>query len=240
MGKLEYDKRRDEAIWLFCNECQRYTFHTILAGIDYSDSESYDHGIVIDFWKECNIVQCGGCKNLTYTKKEWDSTSWNPEIEIVIQQFPPKEDKSQWYIKNDIYSLPCLLQQIYKETIQAINNKSYTLAGIGLRAIIETVCKDKDIKGVNLEKKIDSLGTKGYLTPDGAEILHGIRLIGNDAAHDTKAPKVEQINAAMKVIDHLILGIYVIPKEAHKALPKRQKKDGSDSTAMCNPGGASA
>lgn len=221
---MEFDKRKGKEVRIYCNQCQINTFHKILTGVDYSGCEIFDGGFDISFWLGCDIVQCGGCKDITFTKRATDSESSYPGDREVIQQLPPKEENSSWYIRNDIYELPFLLRQIYRETLQAIINKSFTLAGIGLRAIIETLCKDKSIKGRNLEKRIDDLVTKGFLTSAGADILHGIRLIGNDAAHDAKAPTIKQITAAMKVVEHLILGIYVLPEEASKALPKRQQR----------------
>ena len=230
MSKIEFDKRKGKELWIYCNRCERDTSHKVLTGVDYSDQAVFPDGFDVHFWQGCDVVQCGGCKNLTFTKRATDSESGYDGEENLIEQFPPKKETSGWYIRNDIYELPLLLRQIYKETMQAINNKSFTLAGIGMRAIIETLCKDKNVKGRNLEKRIDDLVTKGFLTPAGADILHGIRLIGNDAAHDAKAPTIKQINAAMKVVEHLILGIYVLPQEATAALPKRQKKDTNKTT----------
>jgi hypothetical protein len=229
MSKTEFDKRKAKDLWIYCNECQRDTSHNILTGVDYSDGNDE-----VNFWVGCDVVQCGGCKNITFTMRSTDSESYYEGDKDVIEQFPPKEDRSKYYIKNDVYKLPLLLSNIYKETLKAIGNKSFTLAGIGLRAIVETLCQDKAIKGNNLEKKIDNLITEGFLTSDGAEILHGIRLIGNDAAHAAKAPKKEQIDAAMKVVDHLILGIYIIPEEASDTLPKRANNITPETTSNAN------
>ena len=230
MSKTEFDKRKGQEVWIYCNDCQRNTLHNILSGIDYMDSEEIETGYSFDFWYGCDIVQCGGCKNIAFTKRSTNSESSEPGDEDIIQQFPPKKEKTQWYIKEDIYKLPPLLRNIYTESIEAISNNSMTLVGIGMRAILDTICRDKNVSGKNLEERIDNLVSKGFLTPDGAEILHGIRLIGNDAAHDAKAPKRGQINAAMKVIDHLILGIYIIPQEAYEELPKRIKNVASKTT----------
>ncbi len=224
MSKTEFDKRKGTELWFYCNSCQRKTSHKVLAGVDYSDSDEIEPDFSIEIYDNSDIVQCGGCKSITFTKRTWHSENYYPGVQNIIEQFPPKEESSRSLVQDDIYELPPLLQQIYKETLQAIANKSFTLAGIGLRAIIENICKDKKTKGRNLENRIDNLANDGFLTAKGAEILHGIRLIGNYAAHETKPPTIKQIKAALVVVDHLISGIYIIPKQAANTLPKRQKK----------------
>ncbi len=71
-----------------------------------------------------------------------------------------------------------------------------------------------DRRSDDLNKKINKLKNMSLLTSDGAKTLHGIRLLGNAAAHEVEAPTTEQIKAAFKVIDHLLLGAFVLPKEA--------------------------
>jgi hypothetical protein len=122
-------------------------------------------------------------------------------------------------LNEDVWSIPNIVQSIYRETLSAIQRKLFTLAGIGVRAIVEAVCKQQNTPGDGLLKQIDNLVQQGLLTPSGSSILHGIRLLGNNAAHEIKAPTEKQAIAAMKVIDHLLLGAYVLPEEA-KILPK--------------------
>jgi hypothetical protein len=110
--------------------------------------------------------------------------------------------------------------KIYKETHAALCSELPILAGIGIRAIIEAVCKDKKIKGRNLEEKIDALVAKGLTTPAGAKILHSLRFLGNDAAHEVKAHSTEELASALSVAEHLLQSVYILPGIA-KALPKR-------------------
>jgi hypothetical protein len=71
------------------------------------------------------------------------------------------------------------------------------------------------------------------LTRTDADILHRLRVIGNSAAHEIKPATQAQVAAAMKVIDHLLIGAYVLPNEA-MVLPAPDKKGGSTCTAAPN------
>jgi hypothetical protein len=124
---------------------------------------------------------------------------------------------------SDTHLLPMQLRQVYEETHAALSSNQPVLAGIGLRAIVETVCKDRKAKGGNLEKKIDDLVTQNVLTPSGAEILHSLRLMGNDAAHEVSPHDAKALAVAMDVLEHTLRGVYVIPAHA-AALPKRTRK----------------
>lgn len=117
---------------------------------------------------------------------------------------------------DDDYLLPTNLQRIYSETLRSLNSGLNVLAGIGVRAIVETICKDKSASGRDLFAKINDLVTQGVLTQDGADILHKLRTLGNEAAHEVKPHSNTQLGLALDVIDHLLQGVYILPHHASK------------------------
>lgn len=78
------------------------------------------------------------------------------------------------------------------------------LAGIGIRALVESVCREKAAQGSNLEIKIDDLVAKGVLTRDSANTLHGTRLLGNRSAHEITAANDDELDIAMDIIENLV------------------------------------
>ncbi len=224
---IERGRRDNECVWCRCSQCERSTKHTILASA--SDS-GFIEGPDIHFHDDYAIVQCNGCENVCFLKasSNSDDIDWerNEPIEVV-KTYPepnPNPHDGAAYIRDDVYSMPGIVQSIYSETLGAIRNDLPVLAGIGVRAIVEAICHDLNSKGRTLENKIDGLVDKALLGPKGAEILHGLRLLGNNAAHQIKAPEKEQVAAAIKVIDYLLIGAYVIPDEA-KVLPTPSKSN---------------
>ncbi|AYL84168.1 DUF4145 domain-containing protein [Pseudomonas syringae pv. actinidiae str. Shaanxi_M228] len=67
-----------------------------------------------------------------------------------------------------------------------MNGEQPILAGLAVRILIEMICKNQSAGGKNLFAKIDDLKSKGVLTTSGAEILHKLRSMGNDSAHEAK------------------------------------------------------
>ena len=100
---------------------------------------------------------------------------------------------------------------IYVETHLALLSSSPILSGIGLRALLEAICKEKKAVGSDLYKKIDNLVIQRVLTPQGGSVLQHIRSLGNKAAHETKPHDVKQLSLAMEVIEHLIKDVYILP-----------------------------
>lgn len=77
---------------------------------------------------------------------------------------------------------------IYKETVKAINAECYTLAAAGFRAVIESICLDKQIEGDNLEAKVNNMQKAGIITMEDRNRLHSVRFLGNDFPTELQAP----------------------------------------------------
>ena len=222
MIKFSESKTENTKLSVRCNTCKRNTYHTVIRAVEYKstlDAEP-EHVKEDGFWLNgtAQIIVCDGCNTISFRDKYSFSEDPGPNEDI----YPPRETKTdldELYLRDEVYTVPRIVRTIYKETLLAIERENPTLAGIGIRAIIESVCNEKKAKGRSLNNKIDKLVEMSLLTKKGAEILHGIRLLGNEAAHNMKAPSKEQIIASMKVIDHLLLGVYVLPYEA-SVLPK--------------------
>lgn len=215
----------NKTVRVLCDRCKQKTAHRILAAVDYS-GESDDGDI--QAWGSAEVIQCQGCEDIGFrdTSSCSESIGFDGRCDVEERLYPPRTDHTltgQLYLRDDIYDIPDVVQAIYRETLKAVQHEMPTLAGVGIRAILEATCQERKTKKHKLADKIDELEGMSLLTPAGAKILHGIRLLGNDAAHEMKAPTKKQITAALKVIDHLLLGVYVLPQEA-SILPKPKTK----------------
>lgn len=94
------------------------------------------------------------------------------------------------------------------------------LAGIGIRALVESVCKHKRIKGKDLKQRIDGLAAAGLLGANEAKVLHRLRFPGNKAAHEMKEPTANELSAGLDIAEHLLVTVYVLSKKARQ-LPAR-------------------
>jgi hypothetical protein len=209
-----------EELWIACVTCGRRNCHRVLAAV--RDVDGDDHSS-LQWWDDHLIVECGGCKTISFvhTSKSTDNTEFDHSTgeEFLVpteRLYPPRIGGLRKFER--AYHLPANIGRIYSETLDAINGNLPILAGIGIRAIVETVCKEEKASGRNLEKKLEKLAEKGVVTAAGAEILHGLRFMGNAAAHEVRAHTEEELTIAVEVVENLLKGVYVIPKRARKLL----------------------
>lgn len=215
---VELNKSQNEIERLACENCLTETRHTVLVSVDVS-GQALDWDYY--FNEKFQIVQCLGCETISFCKRHSNSEEvfWDEEEskEIVLDRvevYPSRVAgrRKLWRVQ----FLPPDVLRIYEETHTALCNKQPVLAGIGIRALVETVCKEKAAAGGNLEKKIDSLVDMKVLTEAGARTLHNLRILGNLAAHEVKPQSEEKLGIAMDVIEHLLNDVYILPKMAEK------------------------
>lgn len=201
-----------EPVWSHCNNCGVQTRHDILCQSISTGDDQYS------CWMQHAVIECRGCtkRSFRYHFKDienaWpiDDDEWDMPEEIEC--YPKKDDNSLRIDGEEL--VPDIVEEIYRETRNAIQEGSLILAGLGLRGTIEAVCYDQKVGGGTLDKMIKGLVSKGMISKKDGERLHAIRFLGNDAAHEIKKPKIEQIWVAVKIVKHLIASVYTLQQEA--------------------------
>jgi len=217
--ELKMNKGLGEVREIPCATCVGNTRHKLIAAADIHGHQDRHGGDWYGWTVENQLFECGGCGSITYRRSSSNSDDTDPEGEAYEDEklFPPRVSGRKKL--QDAWMLDHKVKRIYDETADALAAGSAVLAGIGLRAILETVCKDKAAKGKDLMAKVDALVGKGLLTPPGAAVLHQIRTLGNDAAHEVEPHNEQQLALAMDVIEHLLADVYIIGQKAKRILP---------------------
>lgn len=213
----KFDETKGKEIVAPCPKCSGKTHHIVLSSYDLNGSEDYD-GNNFFWYAHYQIIQCQGCKLTSFRQANSNSEAYEQTSEteceyIVYETLYPSRVEGRKGLGDDIRYLPRKVHAIYKETFQAICSESPILAGIGLRALVETICKEMNASGRNLSQKIDGLVTLNALTPNGATILHKIRTLGNNAAHEVEPHNDQQLGLALSIVEHVLAEIYIIPKQ---------------------------
>lgn len=216
--KYNINKTQGTEIELPCLKCAGKTTHKALVSVDVQGSDG-DRNYSFDWYDDHQIVQCMGCKALSYriasrNSEEYFQVSEDEfEYDITEKLYPPRLEGIKG-LGDETHYLPTKIRQIYDETLLALSVQSPVLAGIGLRALLEGVCQEREAIGTDLFKKIDSLVEQRVLTPASAVILHKIRALGNAAAHEMKPHSDKQLALAMGIVEHLLKDVYILPKQA--------------------------
>ena len=213
MKFMKFNKSKNKEYKLPCANCDNETHHKVLFSVEIEyNSDNY--------YEEFQIITCQGCKKISF-RSTWNVC--NPlsnSQSVCFEELYPKRIAGRKELKDGRY-LPFEIYTIYKEVYSSLCEGMPVLAGVEIRILVEAICNDKKAKGKNLENKIDNLVEIGVLTKEGAEILHGTRLLGNQVAHEAKSIDERILNEAMDVVEHLLTGAYILPKKTIN-LPKRK------------------
>lgn len=195
----------------YCSSCSQETNHIVLSEYNESYREEYSCNFTYQ------ITECLGCEKKAFRQVYEDiesayqisETDW--EVPTTIDVYP-KFIEGHKTLDGEYY-LPDVVGRIYREVLLAFQEDALILAGLGLRGTVEAVCNDLAITGRNLEIRISKLATAGFISRKDAERLHGIRFMGNDAAHEIKKPKSGPLSVALKIVEHLLSSVYILERE---------------------------
>lgn len=201
-----------------CRNCSRSTNHRVINDIEEVGREQ-TADFTFDWNTSYQIIQCEGCKTLGFRTVSTNSEDYHQyctgsdgkfetEYKETIATYPNAYSTREPVINSHL--LPVTVQTIYLETIRAFSASQPVLCGIGIRAIIETICKHEETNG-RLQQQIDQLVDKGILTKQAADTLHTLRIMGNEAAHEVKPHKEKSLSLALDIVDHLLKGCYILP-----------------------------
>ncbi len=115
---------------------------------------------------------------------------------------------------------PETVREVFAEAALAEAAGAFRLAGIGYRATVEQIVKERGAVGNNLYERITGLKNLGA-TEEIVEAFHEARFVGNDAAHDALAYSTEEIADIAELINEAVLVLYVQPAQRAKMAAQR-------------------
>ncbi len=209
-----------------CAECDATTFHRVLKSTEYR-SEYHENSFSITSWDEYQVIECQGCRVVRFRKRHRDTEHFHgdgddEELVEQVELYPaPMSGRSKL---EGVELLPYTIHFIYSETLAALRQGLPVLTALGIRSLVEAICNDLSVLERSLENKIDALVARGVLTENGAETLHGLRIMGNLAAHEAIQPRSQDLDAALDVLEHVLEGVYLLPPRT-KSFPKRKRRE---------------
>lgn len=225
-------KDKEKTIWVTCASCgqesrnHRILHEKVINWVDGPDGPE----ISKEFHR---FVECMGCESAKYVistldlqdpDAEEENFKIYPDAPGTVLRRRPAISSDEATDKKGGMLIPKPVWKMYKETIEALNADIRTLAGGGLRAVVEAICLDKKIAGSNLQKKIENLANQNLLTKAQADLLHEERYLGNAALHELVTPSAQDIEDGLVIVEGLINTIYILPSKAKRLKDQREAK----------------
>jgi len=205
-----------ETTGIYCNWCKRHTTHILrarnhrprLVGEGQVEEGGQPADIITSIWT------CAGCDSATFEER-W---IYAEDGDMGSRYYPPRsddipEESNDRIEPKQFRQLKPELTQLYEEVIRSFNGNCLLLCSIGLRALVEGTCKDKDVKGKDLKERIDNLLR---LVPNLNIIhaLHAFRFEGNDAAHELRPLAKDNARLFIEFIEDVLKLFYELDDKA--------------------------
>jgi hypothetical protein len=226
------DKNEEKTIWVPCSNCghknrkHRVLYEKVIRILQDPDGPDVSR----EFHR---FVECMGCERIKYVTstldlEERDAVEGNfkvyPDAPGTAVRRRPAISIGEATGDGGKMLIPDSVWKMYCETIDAINAGIRTLAGGGLRAMVEAICLDKKIEAQNLQKKIEELAKLNLLTASQADLLHEERYLGNAALHAMATPSSQDLEDGLGIIEVLMSTIYILPSKAKRLKERREAK----------------
>lgn len=218
----EVDVSKGRRVRVACAECGSETHHEVRCSFNHTWGNEDIQGM-----DSHQVVQCMGCDSTSFrsVSSSSEDIDYGYDGELVhpehVEVYPPRAAGRRKLPGSSL--LPYQVEYIYNETHKALCSEMRVLAAIGIRALVEAVCAEEQAEGRTLEKKIDDLVSKGVLTKVNADILHRVRYMGIDAAHEIKRHNLATLGTAFEVAENLLQNVYILPEKAERLEDKRRK-----------------
>ncbi|MNY93313.1 hypothetical protein D3C78_97230 [compost metagenome] len=215
-----------DLFFIFCLHCKTEIKHEFLIGLETQKNTEDDN-----YYSEYDLLRCINCESITYRTdhytaddmvqipNQYGDLEWD---RISRATYYPTRDKELANTAHVIYLLPGSMQDTFNEVVTALNNRLEILSGLGLRTLLEQICKHFIIDD-DLGRILQKFEDEGYISTKQRYLLDNIRYIGNDAAHRAESNSIGKHKLSLSILINLIqlLFAYYTYEE-----PKKKLKQG--------------
>ncbi len=188
---------------LYCNECENETWHIVVAEHQHP---FHDKDWDFDRLLHGQILSCCGCDYLSFRLFE-HPVEFEPNGKIIEQIYPARKSKKRE--KQVFIFWPKKIDNLYHQTVDALDNELCLLSAIGLRALIESIVVDRldpSEYSNSIKSKIDAL--RKYFNSGVIDTLQEFRFMGNQAVHALQEPNKSDVHRALNVIEAIMTFFY--------------------------------
>ncbi len=195
---------------IHCNDCRQKTRHALLHQVVERDLEELEDGPTLRWTIESDTLQCCGRGHVTLRRSSFHDFA---PAQVTIQYFPPPVSRHppSWQFAE---TLPDEMRSVMGEVYQSLDANNHRLPMMGARTLIDMLMVDKVGDVGTFDAKLKKLEGLGVISSRNREVLAAALDVGSAAAHRGHAPKTDEVNAVMDIVENLLHAVYVLPKMA--------------------------
>lgn len=188
-----------------CSGCMRKTNHYVLHKVEKSD-DFFGPDVFL-------LIECAGCERVSM------ANFWGEDVKGErYYPSPVNRREPDWVF--ELYGegggsrnqIPGLLNEIY----EALRGGQKRLAGMGIRALLETVMVDLVGDHGTFAENLNKFQEAGYVSARQRAHIEPILDVGHAAMHRAFVPEDSELNAAMDIAEGILASIFIHPESASK------------------------
>ena len=186
---------------------------------DSSVVEPYDPTDIPWVIEEYVLCKCPRCESPFLFKREWYEIP--AELETAISEpellFPSSS-------RLPVSSLPRTIAKPYQNAVRSYEVGLYEPCVIMCRKCLEALCHQHGINKGNLKTKLSTLKERGLIDTKLHSWTDGLRLVGNDAAHEFDI-QIDQQDArdALNFVEAAVSYIFLLEKKFQEFQTRQHK-----------------
>ncbi len=201
-----------DAFDLFCPVCNILVEARVIArgfGGVRSDSVNPLDDVDTEYYGEhYSVALCGRCNGPFLVRESLFGVPG--EFETVTDErllFPTPPT-------GDLDGVPQSVSTALEQAVRSFRTGSYDAAALMCRRAVEAVCRALDATGSNLASKLQSLYGSGHIDQKLLKWAHGVRLLGNDAAHEVEQRiSKEDARDILNLTEAVLLYVFSLDKK---------------------------
>jgi uncharacterized protein with PIN domain len=122
--------------------------------------------------------------------------------------------------------VPAQLVDAFEEGTRCFRAGNYNAAALMARRTVEMLCEIEDAEGRTLYNKLEYLKSDGKLDPTLLDWAHGVRLGGNDAAHNvTSSMQKTDASDLIELVEAILMYTYTLQSKFEAFRQRRETLD---------------
>ena len=210
-----------------CRKCGGERHHAMCAEKFTNWKDKVAEGIFIDGGDKYSIVECCGCKTVTFVHRHWfseDDELTDDGYRLIVHNdlYPPAptRKKPEWNL-GFFWGMPVKqswIMDLHDDIHKAIVLKAHSLAAMGIRAIVDCIVTEQAGNSGTFEQKLNSMFEQNLIEKTQIDVIYAAFDAGSAAAHRGYSPELESINILLDIAENLLEQIYIIPiRRQHEA-----------------------
>ncbi len=208
---------------VFCLECNIQVEARVIATVGHSfKSEASNPEDQVDAPFTQNIFSIAVCPKC-------DAPFFIKEVlSGVPGEFESIADETVLYpaaVPASFKTTPEPVKRAYEQALSCYSSSAFEACALMCRRSLEALCRSQGVQSGNLDNKLKQLAQQQVIDVRLAEWAHGIRIVGNEAAHDTDTElSKEDAKDALDFTEALLTYVFVL-NERFATFSARRKQE---------------